>query len=192
MDSMELERSAIMESRQQTSNAVKPVAGERLSFDQYVQSLPASKQSAHRVLVWLVAIGFILVIGLFIYAIYTSVTWKSAGGLNVALSWQYFFLAGGLFALLLGIDTLILGATVPLPFEGSKYSYTTGRKAVREGWTLVGVGGLLFILMIALTLALRAGYLSLEDWVTLLVGFWVVVGLAAAALAVIRRIMDAR
>ena len=181
-----------MESSQGTSNAAKPVTGERLSFDQYVQSLPASKQSAHRVMVWLVAIGFILVIGLFIYAIYTSVTWKSAGGLNVVMSWQYFFLAGGFFALLLGIDTLLLGATVPLPFEGSKYSYTTGRKAVREGWTLVGVGGLLFILMIALTLALRAGSLSLDNWVTMVVGFWVVLGLVAAVLAVIRRIMGTR
>lgn len=181
-----------MESRWQTSNAVQPTAGERLSFDQYVQSLPASKQSTHRVLVWLVALGFILAIGLFVYAIYTSVTWKTAGGLNVMLAWQYFFLAGTLIALLLGIDTLILGATVPLPLEGSKHSYTTGRKAVREGWTLVGVGGLLFILMIALTLALRAGSLSLDNWVTLVVGFWVVLGLAAAVLAVIRRIIGAR
>ena len=181
-----------MESSQGTSNAVKQVAGERLSFDQYVLSLPASKHSTHRVLVWLVALSFILVIGLFIYAIYTSITWKSAGGLNVALSWQYFFLAGGLVALILGIDTFILGATVPLPFEGSKYNYTTGRKAVREGWLLVGIGGLLTVLMIGLTVALRAGYLSLENWVTLVVGFWVIVGLAAGVQAVIRRILSAR
>jgi len=88
-----------MESSQQTYDTVQPIAEERLTFDQYVQQLPASKQSAHRLLVWLVAIGFILVVGLFIYAIYTSVTWKSAGGINVAISWQYFFLAGGLCAL---------------------------------------------------------------------------------------------
>jgi hypothetical protein len=181
-----------MDSGHQTSNAVQPAAGERFSFDQYVELLPASKQSAHRVLVWVIGVAFVLAIGLFIYAIYTSVIWKSAGGLKVVIYWQYFFLAGAFFALLLGIDTLILGATVPLPFEGSKYSYTTGRKAVSEGWTLVGVGGLLFVLMIALILALRAGYLSLETWITLVVGFWVVVGLAAAVLAVIRRISGAR
>jgi hypothetical protein len=181
-----------METDQGSSKPVQPVAAERFSFDQYVQQLPAAKQSTHRVLVWLLAIGFILVIGLFIYAIYTSVTWKSAGGMNVALSWQYFFLAGGLFALLLGVDSLILGATVPPPFEGSKYNFTTGSKAVREGWTLVGVGALLSILMIASTVALRAGSLSLENWVTLVVGFWVILGLVAATLAIIRRVISSR
>jgi hypothetical protein len=181
-----------MEKSQSTMDAVQPGAETRLSFDEYVQQLPDSKQSIHRVLVLLVAVGFVLLIGTFIYAIYTSVTWKSAGGINVALSWQYFFMAGGVQALLLGIDTLVLGASVPLPLASSKYSYTTGDKAVREGWTLLGVGGLFFVLMIALTLALRAGFLSLEDWVTLVVGFWVVVGLAAAVLAVIRRITVAR
>ena len=179
-----------MESSQGNLDTVQPGVETRLSFDEYVQQLPDSKQFVHRVLVLLVAVGFVLLIGTFIYAIYTSVTWETAGGVNVALSWQYFFLAGGVLALILGIDTLVLGASVPLPFASAKYIYTTGDKAVREGWTLVGVGGALIVLMIALTVALRGGYLSMDTWVTLVVGFWVVLGLLAAAQAIIRRVIS--
>ena len=81
---------------------------------------------------------------------------------------------------------------MPPPFEGSKYSFTTGPKAVREGWTIFGVGVLVSVLMIALTLALRAGYLALEDWVTLVVGFWVIMGVVSGIQAIFRRILRSK
>jgi len=36
------------------------------------------------------------------------------------------------------LDIVILGATLPLPFAGSKYDFKTGEVAVRQGWSLIG------------------------------------------------------
>ena len=177
-----------METNQQQSEPLMTAAEERLSFDEYVGQLPASKQSTHRWMAYLIIAGILLGIGTLIFAIYTSVTWKTAGGSSVIMAWQYFFLAACVTVILMGIDTVVLGATLPLPIEGSKSSYKAGPEAVREGWTMVGIGVLVFLLLIVITLALRAGYLSLEDWITLIVGFWAVVGLLAVLLAVFRRI----
>ena len=65
------------------SNTVQTGAEKRVPFDQYLERLPASKQSTHRWLGWLVIAATVLTLGVFIYAIYTSIIWKSAGGENV-------------------------------------------------------------------------------------------------------------
>jgi len=49
-----------MESIQQTSPPVQPDVEERLTFDQYVEQLPTSKQTFHRVIVWLIGAAFLL------------------------------------------------------------------------------------------------------------------------------------
>ena len=59
-----------------------------------------------------------------------------------------FTVAGGLAAFLMGIDTVILGATLPLPFAGSKYDFKTGEVAVRQGWVLIGYGVVITALVI--------------------------------------------
>jgi hypothetical protein len=111
-----------MESLQQTSAPAQLSAEERLTFDEYVQQLPSSKQSFNRVIVWFIAAAFILTLGAFVYAIYASIMVKSVGGTNVVLAWMSFFWAGAVAAILYGLDTPILGATLPLPSESSKYS----------------------------------------------------------------------
>ncbi len=161
----------------------------RLSFDQHVQGLPASRQTAHRWVVWLLAVAIVLTVGVFIYAIYASVNWRSVGEAAVVLAWLYFFLAGALAALVMGLDTLIVGATVPPPFERSKYSFTTGREAVRQGRGLIGYAAVVTLLVVVGAAAVRAGRFGLEDWVRLVVGFWVAVGLVAAARAILRGIL---
>jgi hypothetical protein len=178
-----------MESIQQTSPPVQPSADERLTFDQYLQQLPASKQTFHRVIVWFIAAAFIITLGVFVYALYASFMGKSLGGSHVIVAWMSFFLAGAVAAFLYGLDTLVLRATIPMPSEGSKYSYETGPKAVREGWMLIGYGVVVTILYIVGVVAVQAGRFVVEDFVTLVVGFFVILGLGSAALAIMRRIM---
>ncbi|UCF27042.1 MAG: hypothetical protein JSW42_10375 [Chloroflexota bacterium] len=178
-----------MESIQQTSTSVEQDAGERLTFDQYLQQLPAPKQTFHRVIVWFFAAAFLITLGVFIYAIYASFMAQSLGGSHVVVAWMSFFLAGAVAAFLYGLDTLVLGATIPMPSEGSKYSYETGPKAVREGWMLIGYGVVVIILYIVGVAAVQAGRFVVEDFVTLVVGFFVILGLGSAALAVLRRIL---
>lgn len=172
-----------MESIQQT----QPDAEERLAFDHYLQQLPGSKQTFHRVFVWIIAAAVIVTLGIFAYAIYASF---SLSGTQVVLAWMSFFLAGAIAAFLYGLDTLVLGATIPLPSEGSKYSYEIGPKAVREGWLLIGYGVVVTILYIVGVAAVQAERFAVEDFVTLVVGFFVILGLGSAAMAILRRILQ--
>ena len=181
-----------MESMQHTTDSAQPSAEERLSFDQHIQQLPASKQSVHRWLVWLVAAACVLTLGVFVYAIYTSIIWKSVGGIGVVLAWMYFFLAGAVAAFLFGLETLIVGATLPLPFKGSEYSYETGAKAVTQGWGLIGYGVVVTILVFVGIASVQAGTFSLDNWITIIVSLFVIIGLASGVLAVLRRILQSR
>jgi hypothetical protein len=178
-----------MESIQQTSQPVQPDVEERLTFDQYVDQLPASKRTFHRVMVWIFAAAFLLTLGVLIYAIYASFAGNMVGESNVVLAWLFFFLAGAVAAFLFGLDTLILGATIPLPSEGSKYSYETGAGAARTGLGLIAYGVIVTILVVIGVAAVQAGVFGLEDWITIIVGFFVILGLGSAALAILRRIM---
>ena len=92
-------------------------------------------------------------------------------------------------AFLFGIDTLIVGATIPLPTEGSKYSYETGRNAARTGWGLIGYSVVVILLVIVGVAAVQAGVFGVEDWITFIVGFFVILGLGSGVLAILRRIM---
>lgn len=178
-----------MDSTQQAPSTKQPSPENRPAFDEHVGHLAASRQTAHRWLVRLVVVAFVLALVAFLYALYASFNSKSVGEAMVVSAWLYFFLAGALGALLLGLDTLNVGATVPPPFERSKYSFETGRKAAQEGWVMIGVALVVTILVLVGLAAVRAGRFGLEDWITVVVGFWVVVGLGAGALAILRRIL---
>lgn len=178
-----------MENIQQPSDTGQQVEEKQLTFDEYVGQLPASKQSTHRWMRWLIAATFILTLGVFIYAIYASFKVKSFGEANVVLAWMFFFLASAIAVFLLGLDTLILGATIPLPSKGAQYSFESGHKAVRQGWGLIGYGVIVILLVIIGVAAVRAGSFDLEDWITLIVGFFVILGLGSAALAILRRVL---
>lgn len=160
----------------------------RLTFDQYLEQQSPSKLTAHRWLGWLVITAIVLTLGVFIYAIYSSITWQSTGGDNVVIAWMYFFLAGGLAAFLMGLDTVILEATLPPPIGGSNNDYETGTAAVRQGWALIGYGLVVTVLVTIGVAGVRAGRFGVEDWVTIVVGFFVILGLGSAALAILRRI----
>ena len=178
-----------MESIQQTSPPVQPGAEERLTFDEYVRQLPSSKQNIHRIIAWLMIAAIIITLGVFGYAIYASFMAQSVGGSHVVLAWLSFIWAGAVAAFLYGLDTLNLGATIPLPSRGSQYNYETDSKASREGWMFVGYGVIVTILYFVGVAAVRAGLFGVEDWITLVVGFFVILGLGSAALAILRRIL---
>jgi hypothetical protein len=129
-----------METPEQAANGSTPVGVERVSFDEYMQTLPASRRSAHRWLGWVLLVAFVGLAALLAYAVYASIAWKSVGGLTVMTSWLYFALGGAVVAILLGIDTLVVRATIPPPFQGSRYDFITGGAAIRQGLSLVVVG----------------------------------------------------
>jgi hypothetical protein len=178
-----------MESIQQTSPPVETGAEKRLTFDEYIGQLPSSKQTFHRIIAWFIIAAIIITLGVFGYAIYASIMVKTVGGSHVVIAWLSFLWAGAVAAFLYGLDTLILGATLPLPSKGSEYNYETDSKAVRDGWMFIGYGVIVTILYFVGVAAVRAGIFNVEDWVTLVVGFFAILGLGSAALAILRRIL---
>lgn len=176
-----------MESRQVISKSTQTGGETRLNFDQYLEQLPASKQSTHRVLGTLIIAAIVLTLGVFVYSIYASFTWKTVGGSNVVLAWLYFFSAGALAAFVLGMETLILGSTIPPPFGSTQRDFEPGRKATLEGWSLVGYGVVVTALVIVGVTAVRSWEISVENMVTLIVGAFAILGLGSGALAILRR-----
>lgn len=178
-----------MENKALYANPPQPKQETQLSFDQFVKQISAAKQSAHRWVAWLTAVALILAVDVFIYAIYTSITWKSSVGANVILAWIYSFIAGSFAAFLIGLDTLILGATLPWPFEASKLSYTTGPQAIKEGRNLVVYGLIVIITAIGCMVLVRAGVVGIENLVKCDIGIMVAIGIFIGVQAVLRRIL---
>ena len=181
-----------MKNKPQSPDRGQPGADTRLTFDQHVKQLSTTRQSAHQLVIWLVGGAIIVTFGAFIFAIYQSIIWKTVGGTAVMLAWMYFFLTSAMAATLLGLDTLIVNATIPAPFEKSKYAYETGPGAVRSGWEMLGIGVIAAVLVMLGINSVNAGTLSIEDWVSYLVGFFVILGVGAGVLAFLRRLLRQR
>lgn len=181
-----------MKNKPQSADPGQPGVDTRLTFDQHVKQLSTTRQSTHQLVVWLVSAGIIVTFSSFIFAIYQSVIWKTVGGIDVMLAWMYFFLTSATTAAFLGLDTLIVGATIPAPFEKSKYEYETGPDAVRSGWGLLGIGVIAIVLVSIGINSARAGTLSIEDWVSYVVGFFVILGVGSGLLAALRRFLQQR
>jgi hypothetical protein len=119
-------------------------------LDEYVKQQPKSVQTAHTVLSVLMAVGFILVIGLFIVALYVSFTWKAYGELAVPRWWMAWGVTVGLWLVVFGLDIFILKADPPYIMPGTGPSrdkasgerrwYVTGQQAARQGRIYIGLG----------------------------------------------------
>jgi hypothetical protein len=119
-------------------------------LDEYVKQQPKSVQTAHEVLSVLMAVGFILVIGLFIVALYVSFTWKAHGELAVPRWWMAWGVTVGLWLVVFGLDIFILKADPPYIMPGTGPSrdkasgerrwYVTGQQAARQGRIYIGLG----------------------------------------------------
>jgi hypothetical protein len=181
-----------MKRKAQSLDPGQPGADTRLTFDQHVRQLSTMRQSAHQLVIWLVIGAIIVTFGALIFAVYQSIIWKIVGETDVMQAWMYFFLTGAFAAALLGFDTLIVGATIPAPFERSKYAYETGPGAVRSGWELLGIGVIATVLVSIGINSVRAGTLSIEDWISYLVGFFVILGVGSGFLAFMRRVLRTR
>ena len=181
-----------MKRKPQTPEPGQPGADTRLTFDQHVKELSTMRQSGHQLVIWLIGAAILVTVGALIFAVYQSIIWQTVGGTDVMLAWMYFFLTGAFTAALFGLDTLIVGATIPAPFEKSKYSYETGPGAVRSGWELLGIGVIATVLVNLGINSVRAGTMSIEDWVSYLVGFFVILGVGAGVLAFMRRLLRTR
>ena len=106
----------------------------------HLEEQPASIQTAHKLMLALEAVVAILYIGLLIVAVYVSVTWKTHGELAVPRWWMASQVSAALFLVILGLHSVIVKAYSPFPSLGGKESKVTGRKAVRQGWMLIGLG----------------------------------------------------
>ncbi len=106
----------------------------------HLEKQPSSIQTAHKLMLALEAVVAILYIGLLIVAIYVSVTWKTHGELAVPRWWMASQVCAALFLVILGLHSVIVKAYSPFPSLSGKDSKVTGRKAVRRGWMLIGLG----------------------------------------------------
>ena len=106
----------------------------------HLEQQPASIQTIHKVMLVLEAIGVVLAVGLFILAVYVSITWKTHGELAVPRWWMASQLCAAFFMVIVGLHTLIVKAYLPMQSPGSKESIDTGRQAVKKGWGVIGLG----------------------------------------------------
>lgn len=120
----------VVESREET--------GSQLA--RHLEQQPASIQTAHKLMLALEAVGVILYVGLFILAVYVSVTWKTYGELAVPRWWMASQVCAALLAMTVGLHTLIVKAYLPIPYPSGKESIVTGRQAVRQGWMPIRLG----------------------------------------------------
>jgi hypothetical protein len=104
-----------------------------------MEQQPASIQTAHALMLVLEGVAAVLYIGLFVLAIYVSVTWKTHGELAVPRWWMASQVCAGLLLVIVGLHTLVVKAHSPTP-PGTKDSIITGREAVRKAWGPLGLG----------------------------------------------------
>ena len=105
----------------------------------HMEQQPASVQTAHRLMLALEGICAILYLGLFVLAIYVSVTWNTHGELAVARWWMASQVCAGLLLVIVGLHTLVVKAYRPTP-PGTKDLIVTGREAVRQAWKPISLG----------------------------------------------------
>ena len=108
-------------------------------LDRYMKQQPGSIQTAHKLMLALEGVAAILYIGLFILAIYVSVTWKTHGEMAVPRWWMASQVCAGLLLVIAGLHTLVVKAYRPTP-PGTKDSIVTGREAVGQAWKPLGLG----------------------------------------------------
>jgi hypothetical protein len=130
-DATNVQREAgVVESREE--------AGSELA--RHMDQQTGSIQTAHKLILVLEAVGAILYIGLFILAIYVSVTWKAHGELAVPRWWMASQVCAGVLAVIVGLHTLVVKAYLPVPYPNGKESIVTGREAARQAWMPIGLG----------------------------------------------------
>lgn len=109
-------------------------------LDRYIEQQPRSIRIAHTLMLVLEGVALILYIGLFVLAIYVSVTWKTHGELAVPRWWMASQVCAALLVVVLGLHTLTVGAYLPVPYPSGKETIVTGQRAARQGWMLIGLG----------------------------------------------------
>lgn len=108
-------------------------------LDRYIEQQPRSIRIAHTLMLVLEGVALILYIGLFVLAIYVSVTWKTHGELAVPRWWMASQVCVGLLLVIVSLHTLVVKAYSPTP-PGTKDSIVTGREAVGQAWKPLGLG----------------------------------------------------
>jgi hypothetical protein len=152
----------------------------------HMEQQTKSIQTAHKLMLALEAVLAILYIGLFVLAIYVSVTWKRHGGLAVPRWWMASQACVGLLLVIVGLHTLVVKAYMPTP-PGAKESIVTGREAVRQAWkpTALGLfwaavwGGMYLLIVLS-------GADPLETFILFVVIVSVGIGVASGIWAAIR------
>jgi hypothetical protein len=108
----------------------------------YMEQQTEPIRTSHKLLLAVELVGAILYIGLLVLAIWVSVTWKTHSELAIPRWWMASQVSAALLVVILGLHTLVVKAFLPIPYPNGKETIVTGRKAVRQGWMLVGLGPL--------------------------------------------------
>ena len=166
---------------------------------EYVEQQPKSIQTAHTVLSVLLAVGFVLAIGLFIVALYVSFTWKAYGELAVPRWWMAWGVTVGLWIVVFGLDIFILKADPPYVMPGTGPSrdkasgerrwFVTGPQAARQGRIYMGLGVLYGALWAGMYLVVSLWSEDpLSSFITFVLGLTFLTVVVAIASSVIQRL----
>jgi hypothetical protein len=166
---------------------------------EYVEQQPKSIQTAHTVLSVLLAVGFVLAIGLLIVALYVSFTWKAYGELAVPRWWMAWGVTVGLWIVVFGLDIFILKADptwIPPGVgpsrdkaSGERRWYVTGPQAARQGRIYMGLGVLYGALWAGMYLVVSLWSEDpLSSFITFVLGLTFLTVVVAIASSVIQRL----
>jgi len=116
-----------------------------------------SKQTFHHWMKRCQAATLGLVVGIFVMALWVSISWKQAAPFEIAFWWMAFALSGIPLTIFVGLDIIFAqGAVIPVQWgNGPKRMVTvTGRKAVLTGLGIIAValawGGFVLALMVSM------------------------------------------
>jgi hypothetical protein len=178
---------------QQQTEVVESREGTQSQLARHVGQQPASIQASHRLMLALEAVAAILYIGLFVWAIYVSVTWKTYGELAVPRWWMASQVCAGLLVVILGLHTLIVGAFLPVPYPSGKETIVTGQQAVRQAWMLIGLGLLWAAAWGGMVLGIvLSGAEPLEVFIPFVVSLSIGVGVISGIWSVVQKLFKSR
>ena len=168
----------VVESREETGSALA----------HHLEQQPASVQTANKLMLALEAVGAILIVGLFVLALYVSIAWKTYGELAVPRWWMANQVCVALFMGILGLHTLFVKAWMPIPSLGGEESIVTGRQAVRQGWLFIGLGLLWAAAWVGMYLAIvLSGAPPLDIFIPFVVILGISVGVIGGIVSAIER-----
>lgn len=172
----------------QSDQSAESEQGSIAQFDSYLAQQPSSKQTFHRWMIRLQAASLGFVLAILVKALLVSVGWNEVNPVEIPFWWMIFAASIFPFAICLGLDTIILGALLPLPLpqrlgggRGQKpgdQRLVTGLRAIVFGLFIIAFGLIWAGINLSFAYSVLTFDLDLLDIALRLLG--IVIGVAVA------------